>query len=53
MNYQYFCEVTQENNQGRRVGMLVNTRPEYQEIMQNLRQEFNVFSSDICPEGYI
>ncbi len=47
-----FQKVSAINEQGKRVGILVSQKPEYREIMQNLRRDFNSFSESICPNGY-
>lgn len=51
-NYQQiFSDVTTTNSQGKRIGILVNEKPEYKEKIQELRLQFNQFTEKICPEN--
>lgn len=48
---QIFSDVTTTNPQGKRIGILVNEKPEYKEKIQELRLQFNQFTEKICPEN--
>lgn len=49
MNYKLFEKVTQNNN-GKIVGLNINSLPQYQNDFKKLRQEFNELSELICPD---
>ena len=52
MNYKIFEEVTRIDDNGKRIGIPVNEKPKYVDKMKQLREDFNRFTQDICPENW-